>query len=185
MSLGDAYSGVRRRVWRMAAGGALAVATLGGGLAVALPTAAMLDSKPYLAPADREALIWMRGNLPRDSYVLANPFAFPWDAPPQAIQGSDAGLWAPLVAGVKASVPPIPAYNERLGDPKYLDNIRALIRYEPFADEEADWDALRTAGITHIYAGSRGGALSVPDLLQSEEVEMVFHRDAVWVFELR
>jgi len=154
-------------------------------LAAALPTSAMLDSKPYVAQADYAALRWMRENLPDDAYVLANPFAFLWDAPPQAIQGSDAGLWAPLVAGVRASVPPVPAYNERFSDPQYLDNIRSIIQHEPFERQEADWSALRKAGVTHIFAGSRGGALWVPDLLENDRVDLVFHRDAVWVFELR
>jgi hypothetical protein len=185
VSLGETYQGQRARAWRIAAGIAIGVATLVGGASVALPLSTMIDSKPYITPADAEALAWMRAHVPGDAYVLANPFAFPWDTPPQAIQGSDAGLWVPLMAGLRSSVPPTPAYNERLRDPAYLDNLREIIGYEPFADRDADWDALRARGITHIYVGSRGGALDVPRLLESDQVELVFHRDAAWVFELR
>ena len=127
----------------------------------------------------------MHSNLPRDAYVLANPFAFDWDPPPQAIQGSDAGLWVPLLAGVRSSVPPIPAYNERLRDPRYLDNIRKLLPYEPWADQQPNWQALKAAGITHIYIGSRGGALSPSKLLKSDQARLVFHKDSVWLFEVR
>src|SRR5206468_322759 len=145
----------------------------------------MIDNKPYIARADVDALIWMRDHLPREAYVLANPFAFPWDPAPQAIQGSDAGLWAPLVAGVRSSVPPVPAYNERPSDPNYLSNIRGIVQYEPFGGQRANWGALKEAGITHIYVGSRGGAISPADLLKSDRVSLVFHEDAVWVFQLR
>src|SRR5205807_7371381 len=101
----------------------------------------MIDNKPYLTQADADAMQWMRANLPRNAYVLANPFAFPWDPPPQAIQGSDAGLWVPLLVGARTSVPPIPAYNERLADPHYLNNIRALLPWEPWTGQQANWPA--------------------------------------------
>jgi hypothetical protein len=158
----------------------------------------MIDSKPYISRADAEAMVWMNENLPPDAYVLASPFAFPWDSPPYAIQGSDAGLWIPLLVGRQASVPPIPAYNERLLDPEYLDKIREIVGAEPFEGQPANWDALRAAvppnldptiaprpGITHIYVGSRGGALDIPALLNDPEVDLVYHNDSVWLFALR
>jgi hypothetical protein len=66
-----------------------------------------------------------------------------------------------------------------------LDQLRDLVRYEPFAGQQADWDALKSAGITHIYVGSRGGALDVPSLIASDRTRLVFHKDGAWVFELR
>jgi hypothetical protein len=86
---------------------------------------------------------------------------------------------------VRSSVPPIPAYNERLGDPRYLDNIRKLLPYEPWADQQPNWQALKAAGITHIYIGSRGGALSPSTLLKSDQARLAFHKDSVWLFEVR
>lgn len=200
LGLGDSYAGWGRRAWRVAAPAALAITALLVGSATGLSLAPMTDTKPYISKADAEALAWMRENLPRYAYVLANPFAFPWDAPPQAIQGSDAGLWVPLLSGVRASVPPIPAYNERLRDPDYLNRLREIVPLEPFAEqmekppemsqEEWDakqqemWQALKDEGITHIYVGSRGGALSVSHLLRSDRVRLIFHKDAAWVFEV-
>lgn len=186
LSLADAYPGVRRRLWRVAAPALAVPALLLGGSASGFSLSAMIDSKPYIAPADEQALIWMRDNLPKDAYVLANPFAFPWDPPPQSVQGSDAGLWVPLITdGIRVSVPPVPAYNERLADPSYLSNIREIIAYEPFADQPANWDQLKVLGVTYIFVGSRGGALSVSDLLKSDRVRVVFHQDEAWVFEIK
>lgn len=185
ISLADNLRPAPRNLWRVAAAGALGLSALAVGAAGALGLAPMIDSKPYVAKADLDAMLWMRDNLPRSASVLANPFAFPWDPPPQAIQGSDAGLWVPLLtSGIKSSVPPIPAYNERLGDPAYIDNVRGIIGDEPFVNTSPDWNALKDKGITHIFVGSRGGAISVPLLLQSDHTRLVFHEDAVWVFEL-
>jgi hypothetical protein len=181
--LGDPAGRWVRNVWRYATAGG-GVALLLGGAVSALALAGQLDSKPYIAQADAEALIWMRDHLARDAYVLANPFAFGWS--PRNVHGSDAGLWVPLVTGgIRSSVPPLPAYNERPADPGYLDQLRDLVRYEPFAGQQADWDALKSAGITHIYVGSRGGALDVPSLIASDRTRLVFHKDGAWVFELR
>lgn len=185
MSLGDSYDSLRREVWRIVTPLLIGAIVLVGGAASSLTLASNLDNKPYIARGDAEVLVWMRHNLPSDAYVLANPFAFTWDPPPQSVHGSDAGLWVPLVAGVRSSVPPIPAYNERPSIEGYIDGLRALVATEPFAGREADWDALKAAGITHIYVGSRGGALDVPTLLSSDHSRLLFHSDGAWVFELR
>jgi hypothetical protein len=166
---------------------AIALLTLTGllvGAASGLALSSKIDLKPYLARADMDAMAWMRDHLPSNSYVLANPFAFPWDPPPQAVHGSDAGLWTPLLAGVRSSVPPIPAYNERPFDPHYIDDLREIVGDAHYGGEP-DWDALKAVGITHIYVGSRGGGLSVSQLVHSDHTRLLFQEDAVWVFELR
>jgi hypothetical protein len=63
------------------------------GVLRALPS---LDVKPYVAPQDIAVLRWLRDNSPPDALVLGNGFGWPWGPP--AVQGSDAGLWAPLIA---------------------------------------------------------------------------------------
>ena len=185
LSLGERYDAVRKGVWRIVVPVLVGIIVIAGGAASSLALSSRLDNKPYIARGDADALFWMRDNLPRDAYVLANPFAFTWDPPPQSVHGSDAGLWVPLVAGVRSSVPPIPAYNERPAVPGYIDSLRALVGAEPFSDQEADWGALRSAGITHIYVGSRGGAFDVPTLLTSDHSRLLYHSDGAWVFELR
>jgi hypothetical protein len=187
IGLGGPYRATTRRAWRYLTAGAIASIVLVGGLASGSALGVMLDGNPYIAQADVEAMKWMEEHIRPNSYVLANPFAFPWDKPPrESIHGSDAGLWVPLMArGVRSSVPPLPAYNERPFDPEYIDNLRKVVAFEPFQDSRVNWGELKKAGITHIYVGSRGGALYVPALLKSPEVTQIFHKDGVWVFELR
>ncbi|HUP27934.1 MAG TPA: DUF6541 family protein, partial [Chloroflexia bacterium] len=182
---GNSYDVLRRRVWLVIVPALLGIIVLVGGTASGLSLASRIDIKPYITSGDVDALVWMRDNLPRGSYVLANPFAFTWDPPPQSVHGSDAGLWVPLIAGVSSSVPPLPAYNERPFDPGYIDRLRDIIQFEPFEGQPVDWQELKDAGITHIYVGSRGGALDVASLLRSDHTTLLFHRDAAWVFALR
>ena len=40
-------------------------------------------------------------------------------------------------------------------------------------------------GVTHIFVGSRGEHMDVTSLLNSDQVQLVFHQDASWVFELK
>jgi hypothetical protein len=185
LQAGNSMSGARARVWRTALRATAAVALVLVALAVAVPIAARVDGKPYFAPADREALLWMRDNLPRNAFVISNPFAFSWA--PSNVYGSDSGMWIPLLSGVATTVPPLPAYNERLSNLSYLDRSLQIIAYEPFSDEMTveKWQALKDGGITHIYVGSRGGALNVPLMLASDFTELVFHKDGVYVFALR
>ena len=181
LSLPDPLAKPWPRLWRVALAALMGVALILSGTAAALPTATSLDKKLYVTEGDAQALVWMRDNLPHDSYVLANPFAFSWA--PDNIYGTDAGMWTPLIAGLPSSVPPLPAYNERLADPEYLVKVRRLIGYEPFVCgasvqpsvcREADWQALKSEGVTHIFVGSRGGALNVAAMLKSDKVRPIY-----------
>jgi hypothetical protein len=186
VGLATGFRATPARAWQAAMAPLVAVAVGLLGLAAAMPVAARIDTKPYVTTADERALVWMRDNLPRDSYVLANPFAFPWA--PNIVYGSDAGLWIPLVSGLQTTVPPLPAYNERPGDSSYLPGIfTAATQYLPVSGRQDDalWQDLKSAGITHVFVGSRGGAIDVPTLLDSGHADVVFHDNAVWVFALQ
>ena len=180
---GSTLPGTWPRVWRTSAALIAAAVLLLVGLAVAAPVAARVDSKPYIAPADREALEWMRANLPANSLVAGNPFAFPWS--PQNVYGSDSGMWVPLLTGARSTIPPLPAYNEKLSDPAYLQNSLQVVAYEPISGRTPDWAGLKRMGVTHIFSGTRGGAFDIPLLLNSPEVELIFHRDAAYLFAIR
>jgi hypothetical protein len=127
----------------------------------------------------------MRDNLPGNSQVLVNAFSFPW-SPSQPL-GLDSGLWIPLVSALGSSVPPINAYNEVPADAGYFDRVRALAALGSAPTGHIDWQALRAQGITHIFVGSRaaGDGFSAPDLLRDIHLQLLFHRDAVWVFEIK
>ncbi|MEO5953486.1 MAG: DUF6541 family protein [Chloroflexia bacterium] len=154
-------------------------------LAAGLALAPINERQPYVSSADKTALVWMRDNLPADSFVLANSFNFSW-TPDQPL-GSDSGLWIPLVANLRSSVTPINAYNEQLADPGYFIRARELATLRTQPTSEIDWPALKTQGITYVYVGSRAamvGGFSVPDLLKDPRVQLVFHLDSVWLFKI-
>ena len=158
--------------------------TVLAGIAAGMSLAPIKERRPYIEPADMEALTWMRDNLPRDSYVLANSFNFPW-SPAQAL-GLDSGLWIPLVAGIRSSVPPINAYNERPADEQYFSRVQALAAFRQLPGSATDWLALKEEGVTHIFIGSRadGEGFSAPELLKDTHVQLLFHRDSVWLFRI-
>ncbi|HYP19034.1 MAG TPA: DUF6541 family protein [Chloroflexia bacterium] len=196
ITLADGTPGARQRLWRLASGGLIGAVVLLGGLASGMQLAPVVvkDNKPYLTPGDVNVMLWMRDNLPRNSYVLAEPFAFDWS--PNNLLGTDAAIWVPLIAGLPSSVPPITAYNERPADPNYIKKMRELLGAEPLVRKvqdtgqllptTVDWDALKQAGITHIFAGSRSEYIDMIFLFDNpDSVTPLYHHDNAWVFALR
>ncbi len=154
------------------------------GLASGLSLAPVHDRELYITQSDTEALLWMRDNLPGNSYVLANSFSFPWS--PEQVLAVDSGLWIPYLAGVRSSVQTIAAYNEQPEDPDFFDKVLALVPSAPLSSDPAQWKALKAAGITHVYIGSRAGdtGFSAQQLLLNKNVTLVYHKDAVWLFKI-
>jgi hypothetical protein len=153
-------------------------------LAAGMTLSPINERQPYVESADKEALVWMRDNLPADSSVLVNSFNFSW-TPDQPL-GSDSGLWIPLVSGLRSSVPPINAYNEQPTDPTYFTRARELAALRTLPIEAINWQALKSQGITHVYVGSRtaGNTFSVTDLLKDPRVQLIFHENSVWLFKI-
>jgi hypothetical protein len=162
----------------------LALTCLLFALASGLSLSPVNDRTPFIAQADMEAFAWMRDNLPGDSYILSDSFSFSWS--PNQILGGDAGLWLPLTTGLRSSVPPISAYNEKPIDPAYFAQVQALAVARPDPGNEANWQTIEAAGITDIYVGTRsaGDGFDVEGLLSDPHVRLIFHRDGVWLFEI-
>jgi hypothetical protein len=177
-----------KAAWAAAVQGALAVGgvlVLGIGAVRLLP---ILDVRPYVTAQDLAGMAWLRTHTSTTARVAGNGFGWPWG--PEAVQGSDAGLWVPLLAGRAGTVPPIPAYNERPADRNYLRRtaqiVRALDAITNAPPAPTYWRDLRQQGITHLYLGSRGGVLDpAPLLAQPDQATLVFHLDDVWIFALR
>ncbi len=185
VALGRALlGGARTPAGRAALGTALATAACVLGLLAALRLLPILDVRPYVTPADLAGMTWLRTHTAPGALVLGNGFGWPWG--PEAVQGSDAGVWTPVLAGRPSTVPPIPAYNERLADPAYLTRAADLVRASAAPAAPASWATLRAAGVAYLFAGSRGGVLDPATLLAlPQEVTPVFHQDGVWIFALR
>jgi hypothetical protein len=162
---------------------ALGLLVGGYGVLRALPA---LDVKPYVTPQDIAVLHWLRDHSPPDALVLGNGFGWPWGPP--AVQGSDAGLWAPLIAQRRSTLPLMPAYNERLADPDYLSRAILMVQssHATAPDSPQNWDTLRAAGVSYIFVGSRGGTLDPAVFLaHPDQVTLVQHVDDAWLFALK
>ncbi len=163
----------------------VAVGLLIGGYG-ALRALPLIEAWPFITAADRTALARLAATSPPQAQVLAAAFAYPWA--PQTPQGADGGLWAPLLAGRAASVPMLPAYNERVPNADYFTQTQQLAQAQPglSAGRTDAWATVRAAGITYLYIGSRSTVLDPARLLaQPAQVTPVFHQDDAWLFRLK
>ncbi len=170
----------------------LALVTIAGALAAIPPQLGLLDAKPYVLAQDRAVQAWIAANVPPTARFLVSDFGFDWA--PGLAQGSDAGLWIPLLARPAGSTPPAhspgstappqPAYNEQLGDPTYLTMTYDTTIASTQLDKEGSWQVLRRYGITHIYVGSRGGVLSAATLAHNPHAVPLWHQDDAWVYRI-
>jgi len=97
--------------------------------------------------------------------------------------GSDAGWWIPYLANRQATQPPILYYH---GSPAYRESIAELAEQQTRLreDPEAMTAWIRSLGVTHVYVGSRGGALE-PRLLDAlDSLEAVYSQGPVRVYQV-
>ncbi len=129
-------------------------------------------------PADLEMIRWVRDNLPAGSRVAVN--AWLW-LPEHNWAGSDGGYWLWLLADRETTMPPL-GYGY---DPAYLQQINEFNRQLMAVTA---WDApetaglLQSAGVTHLFAGERGGALRPERLAASSNYRLLATNGTAWVF---
>ncbi len=131
-------------------------------------------------PADLEAIRWVDANLPPDARFLIN--VAPWQN--GMYRGLDGGWWLLPLTGRQTLVPPTMYL---LGDPAYVSQINA------WAEQAARlngctpefWDLVRAARLTHVYLGPNGGALKPADLEGCANLEVVYARDGVTIYEIQ
>jgi hypothetical protein len=145
-------------------------------------------------PADEVAMRWIKENTPPDAVFLVNGFLI-YDG--YLAAGSDAGWWIPLLAGRQNTMPPQYAlFNEAESIPGYgraVVDLVATLEENPPATPVGR-EALCRFGVTHVYIGQGQGhvAMEVLDpyldpnaLSDSDDFELQYHQDRVWIFSLR
>jgi hypothetical protein len=155
-----------------------------------------LSTFMMVTPPDQQALAWVREHVPEDALFAVNGFTI---SNQTLIVGSDAGWWLPLLGGRDNLMPPQYALtSEAESVPGYRRTIVELVKELaasplPQADGVA---SLCRAGVTHVYAGQRGGLIGRPSagevgvqfdpqaIASSPAFKTVYHQDLVWVFEL-
>jgi hypothetical protein len=141
---------------------------------------------PYFALVKQEdlpALAWIKSNTSADARFLVNSEPAYGGG---AEVGTDAGWWLPLLAGRQATLPPLLYGNEQAESPGYAAGVHRLaqtVRDGP-ADSPAVLQALRAAGVSHVFVGGRGGYLKPQELAALPAYEAVYQQDGAWVFRI-
>jgi hypothetical protein len=141
----------------------------------------ILNAETILAlPPDQAGLDWLAENTPSDAKVAVN--AFLWLGSTWA--GQDGGAWIVPLTGLESTTPPA----------DYIYDPALAVAVETFNNSARNWGSwadpqvaaiLREEGVTHVFVGARGGFMDPAELAQNPEMEMVYGRDGVFVFELR
>ncbi len=158
-------------------------------IALAMISAALLGARRMLdiiepsyaliSKSDMQAMDWIRRNVPKEAKFLSDSSFWL----PNAIIGSDAGLWIPLLTGRETIVPPMTYVNE--GTLEYVKAINALAKdISASADAEKILPLLKRYGVTHIYIGKRSWKLRPQEFIDHPSYRLVYHRDGVWIFQV-
>ncbi len=141
----------------------------------------ILNRQTILAVSeDVPALAWIEAELPAGSRVAVN--AWQWLGATWA--GSDGGAWITPLTGLEATTPPVDhIYNRPLFAAVRAFNEAALAVEDWSDPAAADW--LAEQGVTHVFAGARGGFFDPAELSRNPALEMVFSRDGTFVFALK
>ncbi len=109
--------------------------------------------------------------------------------------GTDGGWWLPLLAGRQNTIPPM-TYGQELGpESDYRQQVNQLAQSvrQYGLDDPGVLDQLREQGVTHVYLGQQQGSVFNVDgqiiqpeqLMASDDFELVYHQDRVWIFEAK
>jgi len=128
-------------------------------------------------PADQTALDWMAANLPADARVAVN--AWQWLGATWA--GSDGGAWIVPLTGRQTTTPPV----DHIYDAGLFAEVRA---FNEAAAAIADWSDpaaagwLRGQGVSHVYAGQRGGPFDPAELSRNPSLTLLYQNEGAFVF---
>jgi len=121
-----------------------------------------------LQETDMPAIEWAREHLPEDSLTLVN--TVPWQA--GMPMGSDAGWWLPYLAGRTVTFPSVLVSQ---GNEEYrartMDLAEEVMQAQDLTSP-AFVAGLSSAGVTHLFVGTRGGPLQPERLDDPHYIEL-------------
>jgi hypothetical protein len=139
---------------------------------------------------DIQAANWLAQNTPGEARFLVNGFS---SFNGQAIAGSDAGWWLPLLAGRQTFINPLNSTFEQSRGTGNQPDAEIIHLIEANGVDDPQLLAMYQAqGLTHVYIGQRRGQvndstplLNVDDLLHSPHYKPIYNQDLVWVFAIQ
>ncbi len=163
------------------------VATVGVGVLLGILTlfglraqTGIINPQTILAEqTDLAALDWMGTHLPDDALVAVNSWRWlgtTWAA-------GDGGAWVVPLINRGATTPPIDhIYNPELFASVRAFNEEAAAIKDWSAPASADW--LRDEGVTHVYAGAKGGFFDPAVLMRNPQMDVLYQSQGTFVFAL-
>lgn len=141
----------------------------------------ILNPQTILAqPPDAAALAWLDNELPPSARVAVNS----WLWLGGAWSGSDGGAWIVPLTGRSSSTPPADySYNRDLFESVAAFNERAQAMADWSAPDAAVW--LRQQGVTHVFAGARGGFFDPAALADNPGLELLYAHDGAFIFAVK
>ncbi|MEM7129787.1 MAG: hypothetical protein AAF702_25870 [Chloroflexota bacterium] len=130
---------------------------------------------------DLAAMAWIREHTDLDETFAVN--AEFWR--PAAVHGEDGGYWIPYFTQRQTTAAPmlmfLAARDEWI---RMVEGAKNVLAYE----ESLSVQQLRASGVDYIYIGSpsvnRGMGLDPAAIAESEQVEVAFQQNGVWIFRL-
>jgi hypothetical protein len=158
----------------------------GAGLAAALlfgvqQQVTILNWQTILAHREDVAgLEWVAEQLPEDATVAVNS----WRWLGNTWTGHDGGAWLVPLTGRTSTTPPA----DYLYNPDLFQEVNAFNEAATLIPDWSDPGAaswLRQQGVTHVFIGTRGGFFDPAALNRNPEMQMVYGRNGVFVFEVQ
>jgi len=139
-------------------------------------------SRYFVTPEDVRAMQWINAELPPTAYFAVNTHFWL----PRAPHGADAGYWIPYFTGRRTNTG---VMLNNLGPAAYQNEVVAASWAVKRVEENITaLDALREAGITHIYLGAKdnfaGPGLDRAALIAASGAQLVHESQNVAIFAL-
>jgi hypothetical protein len=132
---------------------------------------------------DLEAARWITEALPPDAKLLVNSAVRSWS--PDYVVPTDGGYWLPLLAGRATTLLPLVYPGERGVALSAIDEMERISRAASSSiDDPTTIALLRTAGVTHVYFGVRGGPINEAKVAESPAFRRIYRRGGVSIYEL-
>lgn len=131
-------------------------------------------------PADLEALRWVRDNTPADAAFVVNSRRWQGDT----VAGTDGGYWLPVLAGRRASTPPLPYAHASRAEVRRVEALSAAFSGPAAADAAAVRHLALAEGFSYLFIGELGGPLRRETFLDAEGFRLEFQNGRAWVFRV-